>query len=114
MKYEGNPFFWGFNEQRSIETLAQQTNATYNNPRETAEKNSVIDNFFHECFGVSPNPAFITGATALDPLPYRTPDENSKSENEEECKEDTDTLEEKESEDTEKKHIDEEKTLEED
>lgn len=94
MKYEGNPFFWGFNEQRSIETLAQQTNATYNNPRETAEKNSALDNFFNEGFGTSPNPAFITGATALDPLPYRTPDEksNQTSTNSEDDEEDVEIL----------------------
>ena len=28
MKIEGNPFFWGFAEQRSIETLAKQTKTT--------------------------------------------------------------------------------------
>ena len=70
MKVEGNPFFWGFAEQRSIETLAKRMKATYNTPREVKEQKDTLYNPFGQTFGHSPNPAFITGATALDPLPY--------------------------------------------
>ena len=73
MKFEGNPFFWGFTEQRSIETLAKQAKATYNDPREVKEQKDTLYNSFGQNFGHSPNPAFITGATALDPLPYIVP-----------------------------------------
>ena len=34
----GNPFFWGFKEQRAIETLAKRGKATYNKPLEVAEQ----------------------------------------------------------------------------
>lgn len=70
MNFEGNPFFWGFEEQCSLKTLAKQTNATYNEPRDTVEQKTAMDNFFEENVATSPNPAFITGCTALDPLPY--------------------------------------------
>lgn len=72
-EFEGNPFFWGFVEQRSIDTLAKQAKATYNEPRETLEQKTALDNFFEQNFATSSNPAFITGATAIDPLPYITP-----------------------------------------
>ena len=70
MNFEGNPFFWGFKEERSIETLAKRMKATYNTPREVKEQKDTLYNPFGQTFGHSPNPAFITGATALDPLPY--------------------------------------------
>ncbi len=38
MKFKGNPFFWGFKEERSIETLAKRMKATYNTPREVKEQ----------------------------------------------------------------------------
>ena len=73
MKFKGNPFFWGFKEERSIETLAKRMKATYNTPREVKEQKDTLYNPFGQTFGHSPNPAFITGATALDPLPYIIP-----------------------------------------
>lgn len=84
MNFEGNPFFWGFTEQRAIDTLAKQTKATYNEPRETAFQKTALENFFEDNFGLSSNPAFITGATALDPLPYKTPESSTSNETEEE------------------------------
>ena len=73
MKFKGNPFFWGFKEERSIETLAKRMKATYNTPREVKEQKDTLYNPFGQTFGHSPNPAFITGTTALDPLPYIVP-----------------------------------------
>ena len=73
MNIEGNPFAWGFKEQRYSETLAKRANATYNEPRKVIEQKTALDNYFEENFGHSPNPAFITGATALDPSPYIVP-----------------------------------------
>lgn len=70
MNFEGNPFSWGFEEQRSMTTLAQQGNATYNTPCETVETKTAAENFFEQNIAVSPNPAFITGRTAIDPIPY--------------------------------------------
>lgn len=78
MNFEGNPFFWGFIEQRSIETLAKQTNATYNTPKEVKEQKDTLYALNQE-FGHSPNPAFITGATALDNPPYIVPRSSSDS-----------------------------------
>lgn len=77
MNFEGNPFFWGFSEQRYTETLPKQAKATYNEPKETLFQKKPLDSFFEEEFDVSPNPAFITGATAIDPLPYKTPESSS-------------------------------------
>lgn len=82
--FEGNPFFWGFIEQRAMETLAKQTDATYNEPMETVEQKTALENFFEQNCCVSSNPAFITGCTALDPLPYIVP----RSEGEEDGEED--------------------------
>lgn len=90
MNFEGNPFFWGFDEQRSIETLAKQTKATYNEPREIKEQTDTLYDSFGQNFGHGPNPAFITGATALDPLPYIVPstsEEDSTEVTDEECTE---------------------------
>lgn len=86
MNFEENPFFWGFDEQRSIETLAKQTKATYNEPREIKEQKDTLYNSFGQNFGHSPNPAFITGATALDPLPYIVPSTSTEV-TDEECTE---------------------------
>lgn len=101
MNFEGNPFFGGFREQRYSETLAKRVSATYNNPMETVEnipsyphptdedENAAIKtHFFDQNFGVSPNPAHITGCTALDPQPYII-QSTSESEEEEDCKEET-------------------------
>ena len=60
MKFKGNPFFWGFKEERSIETLAKRMKATYNTPREVKEQKDTLYNPFGQTFGHSPNPAFIT------------------------------------------------------
>lgn len=70
MNFEGNPFGWGFEEQRSLTTLAKQGNATYNTPRETLETKTATENFFEQNIAVSPNPAFVTGFTAIDPMPF--------------------------------------------
>ena len=86
MNFEGNPFFWGFDEQRSIETLAKQTKATYNEPREIKEQKDTLYNSFGQNFGHSPNHAFITSATALDPLPYIVPSTSTEV-TDEECTE---------------------------
>lgn len=79
MNFEGNPFTWGFEEQRSMTTLAKQGNATYNTPRETVETKSAVDNFFEQNVAVSPNPAFITGMTAISPIPYTATLEDGES-----------------------------------
>lgn len=70
MILEGNPFSWGFSEEHSFDTLATRGKATYNKPREIVEQGTAMDGFFVEQFGTSPNPAFITGMTAIDPLPF--------------------------------------------
>lgn len=70
MNFEGNPFSWGFIEQRSIKTLATQANATYNNPQEVKEQEEDLNDFFGQKFGHSPNSAYITGATEIEKLPY--------------------------------------------
>lgn len=70
MNIEGNPFFWGFTEQRSITTLAKRGNATYNTTRDVVEQKTALDNYFEQNFGQSPNPGFITGFTQVEPMPY--------------------------------------------
>lgn len=101
--YEGNPFFWGFNEQRGIETLAQRGKATYNKTAETTEnipgwphpteddENAQLHtHFFDQNFGTSPNPAFVTGFTEIDPMPYIAPssEESNKTDDNDDCLED--------------------------
>ena len=70
MTFEGNPFSWDFIEQRSIKTLATQGKATYNKPQEVKEQEENLNDFFGQKFGHSPNPAYITGFTELEKLPY--------------------------------------------
>lgn len=70
MTFEGNPFGWDFVEQRYIKTLATQANATYSKPQEVKEQEDDLNDFFGQSFGHSPNPAHITGGTALDKPPY--------------------------------------------
>ena len=70
MNFEGNPFSWAFIEQRSIKTLATQGKATYNKPQEVKEQEEDLNDFFGQKFGHSPNPAYITGFTELEKLPY--------------------------------------------
>lgn len=91
MNFEGNPFFWGFNEQRAIETLAKRAQATYNEPREVVEQKTALENYFEQNFGHSPNPAFITGATAIEPMPYIAPTSSTESADEEETEDTEET-----------------------
>ena len=69
---EGNPFGWGFIENREIETLAQRANAEYNEPMEVNEQCSNLESFFNEQFGHSPNPAHIVEVSKIEPEPYLT------------------------------------------
>lgn len=70
MANTGNPFSWGFKEERSFETLAQRGKATYSKPLDTINNKTSRDSFFSEFFGVSPNRAFITGFTPFEPIPF--------------------------------------------
>lgn len=88
----GNPFFWGFIEQRGIETLAKRAKATYNTPAEGVDKTSTFESFFTEGFGHSPNPAFITGATALEQMPYTMPTSSSTESSDDSCEEDNEDI----------------------
>lgn len=71
MKYEGNPFDWGFEEASTIKTLAQQLKPTYSKPMEVNEQEEDLYNFFGQDFGHSPNIAHIIGTTPLVKQPYK-------------------------------------------
>ena len=111
--FEGNPFFWGFSEQRGIETLAQRAKAIYNEPRETAdripayphpteddENASLKTHFFDQEYGVSPNPAFVIGASPIEPMPYIAPKSSSSESDEEQCEDEEVITEDTENEET--------------
>lgn len=66
----GSPFYWGFNEQRAIETLAKRGKAKYNKPREIIEQKTALENFFEQNVSTSTNPAHVVEFTAVSPEPY--------------------------------------------
>lgn len=88
----GNPFFWGFKEQRAIETLAKRGKATYNKPMEVAEQKTALENFFEQNVSTSANPAHIVGFEAISPEPYIIPSATETSSDD--CEEDTEMTEE--------------------
>ena len=83
----GNPFFWGFKEQRAIETMAKRGKATYNKPMEVAEQKTALENFFEQNVSTSANPAHIVGFETISPEPYIIPSATETSSND--CEEDT-------------------------
>lgn len=66
----GNPFFWGFKEQRAIETMAKRGKAKYNKPMKVVEQKSSLENFFEQNVSTSENPAHIVGFEPVSPEPY--------------------------------------------
>lgn len=75
----GNPFCWGFNEQRAIETLAKRGKAKYNKPMEVVEQKTALENFFEQNVSHSANPAHIVGMTPISPEPYLIPSVSGQS-----------------------------------
>ena len=89
----GSPFFWGFKEQRAIETLAKRGKATYNKPMEVAEQKTALENFFEQNVSTSANPAHIVGFEAISPELYMISSSASTTSNDE-CEEDTESTDE--------------------
>lgn len=83
----GNPFFWGFKEQRAIETMAKRGKAKYNKPMKVVEQKSFLENFFEQNVSTSANPAHIVGFETISPEPYIIPSATETSSND--CEEDT-------------------------
>lgn len=79
----GNPFFWGFKEQRAIETLAKRGKATYNKTMEVAEQKTALENFFEQNASTSANPAHIVGFEPISPEPYMISSSESTTSNDE-------------------------------
>lgn len=77
----GNPFFWGFKEQRAIETMAKRGKAKYNKPMKVVEQKSSLENFFEQNVSTSANPAHVVGFEPVSPEPYTmTSTHNNESE----------------------------------
>lgn len=89
----GSPFFWGFKEQRAIETMAKRGKATYNKPMEIAEQKTALENFFEQNISTSANPAHIVGFESVSPEPYMIPSSSSTTSSDE-CEEDTESTDE--------------------
>lgn len=70
MNIEGNPFSWGFVEDYTLKTLAQQKEAKYSEPQEVTEQKEDLFRYNTEVFGHSPNIAHITGVNPLETPPY--------------------------------------------
>lgn len=88
----GNPFFWGFSEQRAINTLAKRGKAIYNKPREVVEQKTALENFFEQNISTSANTAHVVGFNPIIPEPYVIPSSSSNSNNN--CEEDKENIEE--------------------
>lgn len=89
----GSPFFWGFKEQRAIETMAKRGKATYNKPMEIAEQKTALENFFEQNISTSTNPAHIVGFEPVSPEPYMIPSSASTTSSDE-CEDDTESTDE--------------------
>lgn len=86
----GSPFFWGFSEQRAIETLAKRGKAVYNKPREVVEQKTALENFFEQNISTSANPAHVVGFNPITPEPYVIPSSSSNSSTD--CEEDKENI----------------------